>query len=109
VQKNTQNIHLLLQTLFVTEIYAVILFVCHLPFYQNNYWEFKGRGGFFFFFVTKLATYGYNLCYSANVGNGLLTVGWCGVKRSTVERGSSVHESPSFVCLFQKHPQLMKL
>jgi hypothetical protein len=98
-RNSTQNIHLLLQTLFVTEIYVVMLFACHLPFYQNDYWEFKGGGAYFLFLVTKLATYGSNLCHSTNVGNGLLAVGWCGVKRSTDKRDSNVHASPSFICL----------
>ena len=53
----------------------------------------------FLFLVTKLATYGSNFCHSANIENRLLAVGWHGVKRSTDKRGSSVHASPSFVCL----------
>jgi len=31
-RNSTQNIHLLLQTLFVTAIYSILLYVCHLPF-----------------------------------------------------------------------------
>jgi hypothetical protein len=58
----------------------------------------KGRG-LFFPLITKLASHASNFCHSANVGNGLFAAGWCGVKRSTDRRGSSVHESPSFVCL----------
>jgi hypothetical protein len=49
--------------------------------------------------VTKLATYGSNLSHSNNVGKGLLAIGRRGFKRSTDNRGSSVHASPSFVCL----------
>jgi hypothetical protein len=60
----------------------------------------KGEGAHFFLpFFTKLANYGSNLCHSANVANSLLAVGWHGVKRSSDKRGSSVHESSSFVCL----------
>ena len=100
-RNSIQNIHLLLQTLFMTAIYAVLLFVCHLNFYQNNYCEFKGRRSTFIFLClfTELATYGSNVCHSANTGNSLLAVGWRGVKRSTDKSGSSVHASPSFVCL----------
>ena len=66
----------------------------------------KGRGNFFFLF-TKLATYGSNLCHSANVGNGLLA-GCCLVfKRSTDKGGSSVYASPSLsVCLLPKTPTI---